>query len=63
MQQEVKEVRALLEGKIHEVFLELQMAHGITSGDIEPLMALKLDELTDALAEHIAKVIEWEKSL
>ena len=56
-----KQIQGLLEDKINDVFAIIQDQEGITSGDIEPLMAFELDELTEKMAVLIAKVIEFEK--
>lgn len=59
-QEERQEVKALLEAKIDEVFCERQAVYGIKSGDISPLDAVKLEAITDMLAEHIATVLMRE---
>lgn len=57
---EAEVVKTLLEEKVHEVFCERQDAYGIRSGDIDVMMAVKLDALTDMLAEHVADCIMVE---
>lgn len=53
-------IRKMLEEKINEIFLDRQIAAGIQSGDIEPLDSIKMDELTDELAELIDKVLKFQ---
>ena len=53
-------VEELLRQKIDEVFLECQDKRHITSGDIEPSMSYHLDRLTETLAEHITKVLDFQ---
>ena len=49
-------IRELIDDKVCEVFYEYQQSHGITSGDISPTDALKLDRLEQALADHIEHI-------
>ena len=56
-----KQIQTLLEDKINDIFATVQDQEGITSGDIEPMMAFELDELTEKLAILMSKVIEFEK--
>ena len=56
-----KEIAALLDVKINEVFAAIQQAEGITEGDIEPMDSIELDELTDKLATLIERVKNYQK--
>lgn len=53
----------LLDEKINEVFFEMQTKLDITDGGIMPLDALYLEELQKKLADHIEKVLEFQKDL
>lgn len=55
------EVNDLLDEKINEVFYEMQKKFGIESGDISPMDAFELDEITKKLTKHIVKVLETQK--
>lgn len=50
----------LLDGKINEVFAEMQEELNIKYGDIMPLDALYLNELQEKLAEHIEHVLKFQ---
>lgn len=54
-------VEELVHDKIDEIFLELQDIHNITDGGIDPLDGLKLEEIEEALAELIERVINYQK--
>lgn len=56
-----KEITALLDEKINEVFAAIQQAEGITEGDIEPMDSIELDELTGKLADLIERVKKYQK--
>ena len=55
------EVVALIDGKLHEVFATLQQQEGITEGDIDPMDAVELDELTSKMADLVLRVIAYQK--
>ena len=55
------EVKDLLEDKIDEVFLAMQEKYNITSGDVDPWVAYKIDELVNEISLEIAATIEYEK--
>ena len=57
----LEEVKELLDEKIHDIFSHMQAKLDITGGDIDPWDALRLVELRDNMAGHIAKVLEYEK--
>lgn len=56
-----QEIMILLDGKINEVFAELQAREGITEGDIDPMDAVALDDLTEKTAELILNVVNYQK--
>ena len=56
-----EKILELLDEKVNEIFFEMQTELNIEYGDIEPLLALHLDELQEKLAEHIEKVLIYQK--
>lgn len=54
-------INEMLADKINEVFAEMQKEMNIESGDILPMDNLELDDLTDKMAEVIARVISYQK--
>lgn len=55
------EITTMLEGAINDIFLKCQTETGIESGDIEPFMALKLEEKQKELSEIICKVLSYQE--
>lgn len=55
------EVVALIDEKLNEVFSTLQLREGITEGDIDPMDAVELDELTGKMADLVLQVIQYQK--
>lgn len=55
------EVKALLGGKLDEVFAVLQQQEGITEGDVDPAEAMALDEITERAADLILAIIKQQK--
>lgn len=53
-------LKELIHTKIDEIFLEMQNAQGITDGGIDPLDALRLDEIEEELANLIEKVVAYQ---
>ena len=53
-------LRELIRNKIDEIFLEVQNAKGITDGGIEPLDAIKLEEIEESLAELVEKITNYQ---
>lgn len=51
----------MLAASIDNVFLQCQNELGITSGDVDPLEVLKLDELTEELTNTIIDILENQK--
>lgn len=56
-----EKVRELLEEKVNEIFCEMQNELHIESGDISPLMSLRLDEDMDNLADIITNILNEQK--
>lgn len=56
-------LRELIHTKINEIFAEYQKANNITSGDIQPFDAARLEHIEEALEELIARVCEYQKEL
>jgi hypothetical protein len=56
-----KEVIALLDAKINEVFAAIQKHEGITEGDVEPMDVVELDELTAKAADLIIRITQYQK--
>lgn len=54
-------LKQLIHTKINEVFLEYQKANNITSGDISPFDAARLEHIEEALEELIVRVSEYNK--
>ena len=54
-------LKHLIHEKINEVFLEYQKANNITSGDIQPFDAARLEHIEEALEELIVRVCEYQK--
>lgn len=54
-------VRALLEDKVNDIFLEMQKELNIQSGDISPLMSLKLNDSMEDLATIITDVLKSQQ--
>ncbi len=54
-------LKDLIEEKVDEIFLAYQNAHDITNGDIEPMDALKLDQIEEMLKAHIEYVCSKQK--
>lgn len=54
-------IKGLLDEKVNEVFAEMQSELKIEHGDIEPLMALRLDEELDRLTEMIRDILGMQK--
>ena len=54
-------IKDLLDEKVNEVFIECQSEMSITSGDIAPEMALRLDEELENVAEMITDIVEMQK--
>lgn len=55
------EVVALIDEKMNEVFQVLQQQEGITEGDIDPMDAVELDELSGKMADLVLRVIQYQK--
>lgn len=55
------EVVALIDAKMNEVFAALQQQEGITEGDIDPMDAVELDELSGKMADLVLRVIQYQK--
>lgn len=53
-------LKHLIHEKINEVFLEYQKANNITSGDIQPFDAARLERIEEALEELIIRVCKEE---
>ncbi len=53
-------LKQLIRTKIDEIFLEMQEANNITDGGIDPLDALKLEQIEESLAELIERVIAYQ---
>lgn len=51
----------LIDEKVNEIFLEIQDANNIDSGDIHPMRAFKLDEVEEELSEVIAETIVYDE--
>lgn len=56
-------LKQLIHTKINEVFLEYQKVNNITSGDIHPFDAARLEHIEEALEELIVRVCEYQKEL
>ena len=54
-------LKRLIHEKINEVFLEYQKANNITSGDIQPFDAARLEHIDQALEELKVRVCEYQK--
>ena len=54
-------LKQLIHEKINEVFLEYQKANNITSGDISPFDAIRLEHIEETLEELIVRVCEYQK--
>ena len=54
-------LKQLIHEKINEVLLEYQKANNITSGDIQPFDAMRLEQIEEALEELIVRVYEYQK--
>ena len=54
-------LKHLIHEKINEIFLEYQKANNITSGDIQPFDAMRLEHIEEALEELIVRVCEYQK--
>lgn len=54
-------IKGMLDDKVNEIFIECQSEMGITSGDITPEMALRLDEELDKLTEMIRDILGMQK--
>ena len=51
----------LIRDKIQEIFLVYQNENNIISGDIEPLDALRLEQIEESLCELIEKVVKYQQ--
>lgn len=49
-----------VDNAVFNILLSLQNRYNITSGDIEPLQAFALDELTEKLTELVTDIIKLE---
>ena len=56
-------LRELIHTKLNEIFAEYQKANNITSGDIQPFDAARLEHIEEALEELIVRVCEYQKGL
>lgn len=56
-------LKALVNDKINEIFLQLQEEKGITDGGISPIDAMHLDQLEDDLVRIIGKVIDYQPKI
>lgn len=54
-------LKKLVHDKINEVFIIYQAANNITSGDIHPLDAVRLEEIEGELVNLIARVVERQQ--
>ena len=54
-------IKGMLDDKVNEVFAEMQSELKIEHGDIEPMMALRLDEELDKLTEMIRDILGMQK--
>lgn len=50
-----------LEIKIDEMLFDVQNELGITDGQVDPIDAINLDELTEKLAEQLEKIIRFQE--
>jgi hypothetical protein len=53
----INDVKQKIEDMMDEIFLETQQKHNITSGDIYPIQAIKLETLQEQIAEIVANQI------
>lgn len=49
-----------VDNAIFNILLNLQNRYNITSGDVEPLQAFRLDELTEELTKLLTDIIKLE---
>lgn len=57
------DLKALIDKKINEIFLEYQEANGIKDGGIDPFDALRLDQITEALTDLVMRVGNYQNTL
>ena len=63
LEQALKEgITQELENAVNNLFIKYQNQLGINSGDIEPLQACRLEELTSQLSNLIYEVLDFELS-
>ena len=60
LEKEMTIVSEMLEDAINDIFLRRQEAHGIVSGDLEPLLFLEIDEKAEQLSKAIVKGIDFQ---
>lgn len=56
-------VKYIFEDQINTTFRVVQKLYGITSGDVEPLEALRLDEATETIIQVLVNQILIEKEV
>ena len=64
-QEQIKGLKAdvlgMLMGRVEDIFIDLQNAMKIKTGDIEPLVAYELEEREKRLAEMITDILVAQK--
>jgi hypothetical protein len=58
-----KELYQLVEQAVNDLFQKYQAAHGIESGDIDPMELMELEEIQDKLTDLIIRVNERKVNL
>ena len=57
---EVETVNEMLFDMVNDIFLERQNVHGITSGDLEPILFAILDDKMEQLSKAIAEAVHYQ---
>ena len=55
------EIKQHIEGFMDDLFFEFQNSLGITSGDIHPLVAFRLEKAVDELADAIREGMNFQE--
>lgn len=55
-------IRELLEEAVQGIFLEMQGCMGIETGDLDPLLALKLEMEQKKFADVIGECLTWQEN-
>lgn len=55
-------ITELLENAVENIFLEMQSAMGIDSGDVEPMQMVNLEQAQGKLAEVIAEILTAQEN-